>query len=289
MGQKAIINADRLIMQSVMGSIHHPTITQYYRLDTMGQGHLLPSVGGITYNVKIGDSVFGMECDHVEPGVSIQNADVAENRALNMLSCVGNTAYVVSGEAKGEKGFVTGKHGGIEHVLIYFAHDALNQMKIGDKIQVRTQGQGMKIQGFEDTVAVMNIDPELFEKMNITVVDDKLQIPVAAKVPAYLMGSGIGASSAYSGDYDIMTADREMLVKHGLDQLRYGDIVLLENCDNTYGRGYLTNSVTIGIVVHSDCIITGHGPGVATLLSAKTPILEGVITKSANLADYMGV
>ena len=286
---KVIINADRLVKQSVMGEIHHPTMSQVYRLDTMGKGHTLPAVGGIVYNVKIGDSVYGMECDHVEPGVSIQNADNSENRALNTLACVGNAAFVVSGEAKGEKGFVTGKHGGIEHVLVYFECETLEKMKIGDKIQIRTQGQGMKIQGFEESISVMNLDPGLFEKMDIQFADGKLIVPVAAKVPAYLMGSGIGASSAYSGDYDIMTADREELVKQKLDQLRYGDIVLLENCDNAFGRGYLTGAVTIGIVVHSDCIITGHGPGVTTLMTARTPIIEGVITKSANLADYMGV
>lgn len=41
------------------------------------------------------------------------------------------------------------------------------------------------------------------------------------------MGSG------HTGDYDLMTADRPELVRCGLDRLRYGDIVLLENCDNT--------------------------------------------------------
>ncbi len=39
-----------------------------------------------------------------------------------------------------------------------------------------------------------------------------------------------------------MTADWDEIVRLGLDKLRYGDIVLLENCDNTYGRGYLTGA-----------------------------------------------
>lgn len=289
MNQKATINSEKLVMQSVMGAIHHPTMSQTYRLNTGGTGNVLPATGGITYNVKIGDSVYGMVCDHVEPGVSIQNADVSENRALNTLACVGNQAIVMSGDAKGDLGFVTGMHGGIEHVLVYFAKKSLEKMAIGDKIQIRAQGQGMKVSGFEDTVVAMNLDPNLFYKMNCTVSDGTLQVPVVAKVPAYLMGSGIGASSTYSGDYDIMTADKEELVKHGLDALRYGDIVLLENCDNTFGRGYLSGAVSIGIVVHSDCIIMGHGPGVTTLLTAKTKVIEGVITKNANLADYMGV
>ncbi len=286
---KATINAERLVMQSVMGAVHHPTMRNPYRLDQGGYGHVLPATGAITYNVKIGDSVFGMEADHVEPGVSIQNPETNENTALNTLACVGNTATVMCGDAKGDKGFVTGKHGGIEHVLVYFPAETLEKMAIGDKVQIRAQGQGMKVAGFEDTVHAMNLDPNLFAKLNVTVEGGKLIVPVAAKVPAYLMGSGIGSGSAYSGDYDIMTADQDELVRRGLDKLRYGDIVLLENCDTSFGRGYLTGAVTIGVVVHSNCILIGHGPGVTTLLTAKTQIIEGVLSEKANLADYMGV
>lgn len=289
METKATINASRLVMQSVIGEIHSPTLTRPYRMDAQGFGHMLPATGGISYNVKIGDSVFGMECDHVEPGVSLKNPDKDENAALNTLSCIGNVAYVVSGDAKGDTGYVTGKHGGIEHLLVYFRQETLEKMAIGDKIQVRSQGQGMKIEGFEASVTAMSLDPNLFYKMGIQVSGGKLRVPVAGIVPAYLMGSGIGAGSAYSGDYDIMTADADELERRGLTDLRYGDIVLLENCDTSFGRGYLTGAVTIGVVVHSNCIIIGHGPGVTTLLTAKTPVIEGILTKDANIANYLGV
>ncbi|MCL1796523.1 MAG: DUF4438 domain-containing protein [Clostridia bacterium] len=289
MGKKAVVNASRLVIQSVMGEIHHPQAGQPYRLDDLGRGRALPATGGICYNVKVGDSVYAFECDHVEPGVSIQNPDKMMNAALNTLACVGNKAVVMSGDAKGETGFVTGKHGGIEHVLVYFPEETLDKMAIGDKIQIRSHGLGMRIDGFEDTVRAMNIDPGLFHKLGVTVSDGKLRVPVAAKVPAYLMGSGIGSSTAYSGDYDIMTADRDEIKRLSLDSLRFGDIVLLENCDTSFGRGYLTGAVTVGVVVHSDCIIIGHGPGVTSLLTSKTRVIEGVLSERANIADYMGV
>lgn len=286
---KAQINENRLAMQSLMGQVHHPTMATPYRQDVDGVGHVFPAVGGITYNVKIGDSVYGMDCDHVEPGVSLQNPDKTENAALNTLACVGNTATVISGDAKGEKGFVTGMHGGIEHVLVYFPQKTLEKMAVGDKVQIRSQGQGMLINGFEKTVTCMNIDPALFHKLRVQVEGGKLRVPVAAMVPAYLMGSGIGAGTAHNGDYDIMTADRDEIRRQGLDRLRYGDLVLLRDCDTSYGRGYLGGAVTIGIVVHSDCVKMGHGPGVTSLLTAKTSLIEGVLDAGANLADYMGV
>ena len=287
--QKAKINAARLVMQSVAGAVRHPSMGNPYRIDHEGVPHILPATGAITYNVKVGDSVYAMECDHVEPGVTVRNPDAQENAAFNTLSCIGNTAIVISGDAKGARGFVTGTHGGVEHVLCYFPEDALDKLAIGDRIQVRAQGQGMKIEGFEDTVFCMNLDPNLFEKMNIIVEDGKLIVPIAARVPAYLMGSGIGAGSAANGDYDIMTADHAEIARLGLDRLRYGDFVLLEDCDTSFGRGYLRGARTVGVVVHSDCVKMGHGPGVTTIFTSKTPVLDGRLDPHANLADYMGV
>ena len=36
---------------------------------------ILPATGGISYNVRSGDSAFGWSGDHVEPGVSIRNRE----------------------------------------------------------------------------------------------------------------------------------------------------------------------------------------------------------------------
>ena len=119
----------------------------------------------------------------MEPGVSIKASDTNENNALNTLSCIGNEARVISGEAKGAKGFVTGKHGGIEHVLVYFERETLEKMAIGDKILIKAQGQGMKLMGFEDKVKAMNIDPALYYKLNITSDNGMLNVPVAARFP----------------------------------------------------------------------------------------------------------
>ena len=84
-------NQDRLVMQSVLGEIQHPTVKELpVRLDCDGVAHTLPNTGSITYNVKLGDSVYGLAGDHIEPGVTIKNHNAArENEALNVLSCIG--------------------------------------------------------------------------------------------------------------------------------------------------------------------------------------------------------
>lgn len=278
-------NKDKVVKWSVQGKVHHPT-GGTYRITHEGKPMILPATGGISYNVKIGDSAFGWAGDHVEPGVSMRNENTNENAALMTFACIGNEAKIISGDAKGAKGYVTGMHGGIDHVLVYFDEETLENLSIDDKIQIKAYGQGLQLTDYPD-VHMMSIDPDLFEKLGVTEVDGKLQVPVVAKVPPYLMGSGIGSGNGYSGDYDIMTADTEEIKRLGLDRLKFGDLVLLQDCDNSYGRGYLKGAVSIGVVVHSDCIKAGHGPGITTIMVSKAPMIEGIINEEANIGNYM--
>lgn len=279
-------NRNRLVMQSVQGKIQHPSFGGY-RVTTDGKPMILPATGGISYNVKVGDPAFGWVGDHVEPGVTIKNEIEAHNGALAILSCVGNEAKIITGDAKGFKGYVVGTHGGVEHLMIQFPEEVLEQLTIDDKILVKGFGQGLEIEGFED-VKLMSIDPNLFERLGVVVEADQLVVPVAAVIPQHLMGSGVGAPYAQRGDYDLITSDREEIAALGLDKLRFGDFVLLKDCDNTYGMGgRLKGAVSIGIVIHSDCIKMGHGPGITILMSAKTPRIAGRITADANLSHYM--
>ena len=78
-------NQDRLVMQCVMGEIQHPTVKELpVRIDCEGRVHTLPNTGSIVYNVRLGDSVYGLAGDHIEPGVTIKNyRSGSENAALN--------------------------------------------------------------------------------------------------------------------------------------------------------------------------------------------------------------
>ncbi len=283
-------NKDKLVAQSVQGSISHPKSGRVpYRMDREGKGHTIPGTGGITYNVRVGDPAFGWEGDHIEPGVSIKidsSNSTRDNLGLGLLACIGNKAKVVGGEAEGEEGYVTGLHGGIYHVLVDFPEDVMEEMKIGDDILIKAKGQGLKLEDY-DEVSIFNIDPDLFERLDIEENGDSLQVPVAAVVPGHLMGSGIGSPSAAMGDYDITTGDEEELEEYGLKDLRLGDLVYLENCDNTYGREYRTDAGSIGVVAHSDCIKMGHGPGITVIMSARGEIIKPEVRDEVNIAEML--
>jgi hypothetical protein len=283
-------NIDKVIEQAVLGKVSSPQVQKgrEWRIGTDGVPHSLPGVGGITYNLKVGHSALNWAADHVEPGVSLKAEDDDANRALNMLACVGNMARVVSGAAEGAMGVVTGKHGGIEHVLLDFPDETLEKLVIGDKIQVRTAGLGLQQMDFED-IGLMNMSPHLLEKLELEKNGDRLRIPVAHKIPAAFMGSGIGHSHAFSGDYDLQTSDHEAFVEAGLDTLRIGDMVALIDQDHTYGRSFKTGAISVGVVVHSCCVQAGHGPGITTLFTSASGAIEPVIDPEANLAKILGV
>jgi hypothetical protein len=289
---KVKTNVDKLVKISVIGEVSSPVSRSAYRISHDGKPMVLPGVGGITYNLRVGDSAVGWKADHVEPGVSIENKEndprfkQAPNTALNILSCIGNEAKVVGGDAKGEIGTVVGKHGGIEHVMVDFTEEIMEKLTIGDKILIKAFGVGLELPDYPK-VKVMNIDPGIVDNINFEDKNGKLGIPVTHRIPAATMGSGLGADQVYSGDYDIQLFDDATKEEYGLDSLRFGDFVAIIDADHSYGRIYKQGAVSVGIVVHSDCIISGHGPGVTTLFTSTEGQIEPMIDSDANIATIM--
>ena len=132
-----------------------------------------------------------------------------------------------------------------------------------------------------------NIDPDLFEQLPIQEQGGILEVPVVTSIPACLMGSGLGSSTMMNGDYDIMTQDKEANAKYGINELKFGDFVLIEDHDNYNGPHYLKGAVSIGVIVHSDSYTSGHGPGVTIIMSSKTSNIKGIKDASANIANYL--
>ena len=283
-------NADKLVKISVMGEAASPVVGRsVYNISATGTPSILPGVGGITYNLRVGDPACGWEADHVEPGVSVENKEndprygQGANAAFNVLSCVGNEALVVNGDAKGAKGVVTGKHGGIEHVLVDFQPETLEKLMLGDKILVKAFGVGLKLTDFPD-IKVMNMDPRFLEALNPKPNGEKLEVPVAHIVPAAIMGSGLGSNQVHSGDYDIQLFDEKVIEQYGLEDLRLGDLVAIIDADHSFGRIYRQGAISIGIVVHTNCVTAGHGPGITSLMTSPSGKIIPEIDAKANIA-----
>jgi len=259
--------------------------TGLYDVSFDGRPFIVPSVGGITPNVRVGDSAFAFMADHIEPAVTIKHPDDRLNTTLNVLACIGNEAIVSSGDAKGERGRVTGKHGGVEHVMVDFSPEVMRRMTIGDKITVWSCGLGLRFLDLPDVLA-FNLDPDLVHRMGMEIQGGRLRARVARIVPAAVMGSGLGRSTVVRGDYDIQTFDDELAEKHGLRELRLGDVVAISDADNSFGRIYRSGAISVGVVVHGGSFVAGHGPGVTTILTSAKGEIDVELDEHANLATY---
>jgi len=286
-------NRDQLIGVSVQGSIVSPEYPALpaspYVIGADGQPQLLPSQGGIVYNVSVGDSAFGWLADLVQPGVSIRASAEPANQALNVLSCLGNEAIVVSGQATGARGTVIGKSGRFaEHVIVHLAKETLEQLAIDDRVLVRAYGRSLALTDYPD-VQLKSISPRLLDALEVEPdAPGTIAVPVAVEVPAFLIGAGSGLMHE-SGCIQIQTDHSAALAEHGLDELRLGDIVAVRDYDSRWGNGYLKDAVCVGVVVHGDSPRAGYGPGLTVLMASTANRIRPVLRGTRNIAELLGL
>lgn len=284
-------NHPDLVMVSVVGQIANPVAAANpYRIGHDGIPRVLPGTGGIVINKRIGDRCVGLMADHIEPGVALHNnnreiigARRGPNLAMLTYACIGNRARVISGPCAGQVGLVTGKHGGVDHVLVDFSTSVLSRLQIGDRIQIYSCGLGLRLLDYPDVV-LSNCSPSLLRRMGISQHQDRLAIPVTHIIPAAVMGSGLGKNNPWRGDTDIQLSDSNLRRRYRLGSLRFGDVVAICDGDVRYGPSHRSGRVTIGVVVHGDSTVSGHGPGVTMLLSGPAHMLHPFHNNNANLA-----
>ncbi len=248
-----------------------------------GTATVLPGMYGITYNVRCGDRAFGWAGDHVEPGVSIDDdGNSGRHHALHYLNCIGNEAMVTSGMAAGARGIVVGEHA---RILVQFDDSAYDVMAPGDRIQVMTIGQGLALTDFPG-VALKKMSPRLFHALGITQSEGRLHVNVAMELPIRIMGSGAELNSEYV-DQDLMSGDRALMADLGIDQMRLGDVIAIRHADHHWGRSYREGAVSICLCIHGDSVMTGHGPGILTLMTARNGEIDFTIDPKANLATLL--
>jgi hypothetical protein len=279
-------NEDRLVELAVAGSISAPGFKRGpFIPDNDGLSVVRPGMFGYVYNVRVGDLAFGWQGDHVEPGASIDHDDIGVHHALHYLPCMGNRAVVTSGLAAGAEGIVVGEHA---RILIDFDPEVHEQLCVGDTIQIRAWGRGLALLDHPE-VSLKKMSPRLLHAMGLeTTADGKLRVPVAMELPVRVMASGAELNSEYV-DQDITSGDRELMHELGLDRLRLGDIVVIHNADHRFGRSYREGYVAIALCIHGDSVMTGHGPGILTLMTGTDDTIEWTVDPSANLALHLNI
>jgi hypothetical protein len=278
-------NFDELVDMAVTGQVSQPAMRRGgYVHWPDGVGVMLPGMHGITYNARVGDRAFGWAGDHVEPGVSIANADEQADYALHYLGCIGNEAEVVTGLARGARGVVTGEHA---RLLVDFPPEVLEEMTIGDTVQVRTRGRGLRLLS-HPSLEFKQTSPSLARALALQPQGGKVTCPVAMELPPRIMGSGAELNAEFV-DQDLMSGDRALMAELGIDQMRLGDLIGIRNVDHRFGRSYRDGWVAICLCIHGDSVMTGHGPGILTLITGPADLLDFHIDPEANIAHSLGI
>ncbi|MBM3791979.1 MAG: DUF4438 domain-containing protein, partial [Acidobacteria bacterium] len=280
-------NKDKLLTLAVQGQIAPAQPARAYAVTWDGKPKMMVGAGGINYNLKIGDKVFGWAAgDRATVGVATEG--VGEDRfreAWLTYTSIGNEVRLLSGEARGSKGIIVGKFG--SYILIHFDDAVLEKLAIGDTLQAKTCGLGLEIDGFKD-VFVHGMAPEVLEKLGIRNAGGKLEVPVVKEIPAEIVGQGSGGSSL-SGHWHIQTTYPPDIKQYGLDELRFGDFVLLRDIETDYGKGYYKGGATVGVVCSGPSDISGLGIGVTPILSTRFGKLAARIDATSNIGKYLGI
>jgi hypothetical protein len=278
-------NTDDLVDMAVTGQVSQPAIRQGAYLHWPdGRATTLPGMYGIAYNARVGDRAFGWAGDHVEPGASIAHPDEKADYALHYLTCIGNDAEVVSGRARGARGIVTGEHA---RLLVDFAPEALEDLMVGDTIQIRARGRGLRLVDYPG-IAFKKTSPALAHAFGLRVEDGRIVCPVVMELPARVMGSGAELNAEFV-DQDLMSGDRALLAALGIDRMRLGDLVGIRDVDHRFGRSYRRGWTAICLCIHGDSVMTGHGPGILTLITGPSDQLDVALDGGANIASLLGI
>ena len=75
----------------------------------------------------------------------------------------------------------------------------------------------------------------------------------------------------------------------GIDRMRLGDLVGIRDVDHRFGRSFRRGWTAICLCIHGDSVMTGHGPGILTLITGPADRLDFVLDPAANIASLLGI
>ena len=281
-------NKASVLTIAVQGRVAAAQPSRGYIVTWDGKPKLAVGTGGINYNLRLGDKVFGWASgDRATVGVAAEAVSDPRSGGEAWLAhaSIGNEVRITGGAGQGERGFVVGKFG--SYVLLQFPEAAVDKLSVGDRLQVKASGLGLEIDGFKD-VFIHSLAPELLEKLGLRVAGGRIEVPVVKSIPAEIVGQGSGGGSLY-GNWHIQTCYPPDIKSYGLDELRFGDLVLLEDTQTDYGRGHYVGGATVGVVCAGPSDVSGLGIGVTAVLSTRFGKLAARIDPEANIAKYLGL
>jgi hypothetical protein len=166
-----------------------------------------------------------------------------------------------------------------------FAATDLARIAPGESAVVVTEGVGLAVEG-EPDFACHSCSPRVLERLLVgRDPRDRLRVLIRRVLPAETAAAGIGMP-VWRFNMDLHV-DQEPLAELTRD-LRFGDIVAVQDQDHRFGRQYRKGWLCVGVIAHGVSIAGGHGFGFMTLLTAPGDRIVLEQTDDAALGRLLG-
>ncbi len=250
---------------------------------------------GVTYNVRLGDSIFDYHGQILEPGLVL--APIIEEQAGEDLSphpadlfCIGNKVRILEGDLHGVEGTVVGSSCALRGgVIVDFPSRVYQKIDLDHRFWIIARGYKTKLPDYP-SIWCYKIDPDLFPKLELQQAGrNRLMIPVCSFVPHDYF-TPLHAES-FVGDelcYFNTAAHKEM-EKLGLTSLHFGDLIAISDLDCTEGFAQKRGAVTIAAVTMAPVPQWDIGFAVNVLLSCPEGKIVPVTNPNANLGRYLSL
>ena len=107
-------------------------------------------------------------------------------------------------------------------------------------------------------------------------------------VPNRIIGAGSGFQSE-SKVLNLQMTDLDVRREARLDDLRFGDLVAVQDWDSRFTHGFLRGYTAVGIVSQGDSVRSGYGPGITIIMTGSSKQIKPEIVEEANIAQYLGL
>lgn len=250
---------------------------------------------GISYNVRLGDSVFGWSEDLIEPGIvsailADDGSETCLNHGLARICSIGNKVKVISGEARGLEGVIIGRSIAIpDAVIIDFPERVYQKIIAGDHLWILARGRRAVFVDYP-SIRSYGIDPEMLNKFELQQAGrTRLMMPVCFFMTADYFTPVDEKHFVPQLLCSFHGADSREIQKLGIDNMRFGDLIAIIDLDCTEGFKKKPGAVTIGMVMLSPVSVWDIAFGVLILLTCDEGRIVPVINPNANIGHHLGL
>ncbi len=289
------VETDRLVERALTAEIVNLTmITPPHGLTEQSSSRALP-LTGVTYNVKLGDPLFTRPHDFLEPGIIAAVCPdtvtgSGECPDVTRMCCPGNKVKIINSETHGLEGMVLSTDFGLSNaIIIDFPERVYQRVGSGKRIWIRSRGPGAWLTDYP-TIRLMNIDPDILPKLEIQHAGkNRLMFPVCYFVPVNFFSPLRDDASSPHLLCRFNGNDQKNIDALGIENLRFGDFIAINDLDLSGGFNKKKGAVTIAIALLSPVRPWGIAFGAVAVFTCTAGKIVPVINPGSNLGRFLSL